>query len=152
MLPALRSSLWSPARQFDAPFGTLWTDVDRWLSRVFHETPRFEFAFEPSLDVEEDDNEVRVRAEIPGVDAKDLHVELREGILTISGEKKDEHEDNGHGRHWTERSYGSFARTIALPRHVDGEEIHASYKDGILTVALPKTEQAKPKHIKVNVG
>ena len=70
--------------------------------------------------------------------------------LNIRGDKKDEHEGKDNGRHWSERTYGSFARTIALPSYVEADKVKAEYKDGVLIVTLPKTEQAKPKQIKID--
>ena len=152
MLPILRSSLWSPVRRVESPFDGLWPEMDQWLNRLFPDARRGGLAFEPSLDVEDDEKEVRIRVEIPGVGAKDLHVEVHDRVLTIRGEKKDEHERKDNGRHWSERTYGSFARTVALPSYVEADKAKADYKDGVLTVALPKTEQAKPKQIKIDAN
>ena len=149
MLPILRSRLWSPVARFESPRDSLLGDMDQWLNRLFHDARRGGPAFEPSLDVEDDEKEVRIRVEIPGVGAKDLHVELHDRVLTIRGEKKDEHEGKDGGRQWSERVYGSFARRISVPAYVDAEKIQATYRDGILSLSLPKTEQAKPKQIEV---
>ena len=149
MLPALRSRLWNPVRRVESPFDAIWGDMDRWLGRFLSDTQSLDMRPEPRLEVEEDENEVRVRAEIPGVKREDLHVDFHDGILTLRGEKKDEHEGKGGGRHWSERSYGSFVRSVSVPDHVDAEKIAAAYKDGILTLNMPKTEEAKPKQIEV---
>ena len=149
MLPALTSRLWNPVRRVESPLDAVWGDMDRGMCRIFSDGSRFDMPLEPRLEVEEDENEVRVRAEIPGIKREDLHVELRDGVLTLRGEKKDEHEGKDGGRHWSERVYGSFARRISVPAYVDAEKIQATYKDGILSLSLPKTEQAKPKQIEV---
>ena len=125
--------------------------MDRLLNHFCQNAPRPGLAFELSLEMEEDENEVRVRAEIPGIDPKRLHVELRDNVLTIQGEKKDEHEGEENGRRWSERTYGSFTRSVAVPTYVDSEKIKATCKDGVLTLTLPKAEEAKPKLIEVKV-
>ena len=105
----------------------------------------------PSLDVSETKNELVVKAEVPGMDAKDIDISLSDGVLTIKGEKKQEKEEKEADYHLVERSYGSFVRSVRLPKEVQGDKISASYKDGILKVALPKSEEAKKKEIKIKV-
>src|SRR4030043_1111685 len=105
----------------------------------------------PSLDVSETKNELVVKAEVPGMDAKDIDISLSDGVLTIKGEKKQEKEEKEADYHLVERSYGSFTRSIRLPKEVQNDKISASYKDGILKVTLPKSEEAKKKEIKIKV-
>ena len=105
----------------------------------------------PSLDVSETKNELVVKAEIPGMDAKDIDISLSDGVLTIKGEKKQEKEEKEADYHLVERSYGAFVRSVRLPKEVQGDKISASYKDGILKIALPKSEEAKKKEIKIKV-
>ncbi len=105
----------------------------------------------PTLDVSETKNELVVRAEIPGIDTKDIDISLTNDLLTIKGEKKQEKEEKGENYHLVERSYGSFTRAIRLPKEVQGDKISASYKNGILKVTLPKSEEAKKKEIKIKV-
>ena len=152
MLPMLKSRLWSPVRRSSTPFDALWGDMDRWVSRFLHDEDWPDHSFQPSLDVTEDEEALRVRAEIPGIDPQDVHLEIHGGVLTLRGEKKDEQGEDEDGRHWSERRYGSFARAISLPEYVDHEKVEADYKDGVLTITLPKSEKAKPREISVKVG
>jgi len=105
----------------------------------------------PSLDVSETKNELVVKAEVPGMDAKDIDISLSDGMLTIKGEKKQEKEEKEGDYHLIERSYGAFTRSIQLPKEVQSDKINASYKDGILKIALPKSEEAKKKEIRIKV-
>ena len=105
----------------------------------------------PTLDVLETKNDLVVRAEIPGIDPKDIDISLANDILTIKGEKKQEIEEKEENYHLIERSYGSFTRMARLPREVQSDKISASYKNGILKITLPKSEEAKKKEIKIKV-
>ncbi len=98
--------------------------------------------FMPQIDVVDSEKEVRVSAELPGMDEKDIDVSLTAEALTIRGEKKEETEEKGKGYYRSERSYGSFSRTIPLPVEIDTDKIEASFKKGVLTVKLPKTKEA----------
>ena len=105
----------------------------------------------PSLDVSETKSDLVVKAEVPGMDAKDIDISLSDGVLTIKGEKRQEKEEKEADYHLVERSYGAFTRSIQLPKEVKGDKISASYKDGILEIALPKSGEAKKKEIKIKV-
>jgi HSP20 family protein len=105
----------------------------------------------PSLDVSETKNELVVKAEVPGMDPKDIDISLSDGMLTIKGEKKQEKEEREADYHLVERSYGAFTRSVQLPKEVQSEKINASYKNGILKITLPKSEEAKKKEIKIKV-
>jgi HSP20 family protein len=105
----------------------------------------------PSLDVSETKNELVVKAEVPGMDPKDIDISLSDGMLTIKGEKKQEKEEKEADYHLLERSYGAFTRSVQLPKEVQSEKINASYKNGILKITLPKSEEAKKKEIKIKV-
>ncbi len=108
-------------------------------------------AWMPSVDVAETDKEVKVTAELPGLDEKDVNVEISEDVLTLSGEKKSEKEDRGKNYHRSERSYGSFYRAVSLPAEVDRDRAEAVFKKGVLTVTLPKTAAAQSKARKISV-
>jgi HSP20 family protein len=103
----------------------------------------------PSVDVSEKDDQLIVRAELPGVTSKDIDVSVQNNTLTITGEKKEEHEEKSEGYFHSERRYGSFRRDIRLPAGIDESKVNATCKDGVLTITLPKSEQAKPKRIEV---
>jgi HSP20 family protein len=92
-----------------------------------------------------------VKAEVPGLEPKDIDISLSDGLLTIKGEKKQEREEKEENYHLVERSYGSFARSIRLPNEVQSDKIDASYKNGVLKIVLPKSEEAKKKEIKIKV-
>ena len=108
--------------------------------------------FMPSVDVSETDGQVQVSAELPGMTEKDINVELDEDMVTISGEKKEEEEDEKGGRYWRESSYGSFRRDVALPTGVDADNAKATFKNGKLRVTIPKSEEAKEKRKSVEVS
>jgi HSP20 family protein len=103
----------------------------------------------PVLDIAEDENEFTVKAEVPGCKAEDIDISVHGNTLTISGEKKQEKEEKGKGYRHTERSYGSFRRNLNLASEVDSNKVEATYKDGILSIKLPKTEKTKAVKIKV---
>jgi HSP20 family protein len=103
----------------------------------------------PSVDVSETDDKIMVKAEIPGMDSKDIDISLSGDILIIKGEKKSEREETKENYHLVERSYGTFARSLRLPVGVEADKIEASYKQGVLTVTCPKKEEVKPKPIEI---
>jgi len=103
----------------------------------------------PSLDVSETKNDLVIKAELPGMDAKDIDISLNNGFLTIKGEKKHEKEEKDENYHLNERSYGSFTRSVRLPREVQSDKITASFKNGVLRVTLPKSEESKKREIKI---
>ncbi len=105
----------------------------------------------PEFDISETKNEIIVRAEIPGIDPKDVNVSLVDNMLTIKGEKKQQLEEKDENYHFIGRNYGTFARAIALPREVQGEKVKASYRDGVLKIVLPKSEEAKEKEVQIKV-
>lgn len=149
-----------PARE-EAPLLSAWRDFDRVLEDFFGGRGLWPLSpevgrrtFVPSVDVRETDKEIVVSADLPGLDEKDIRVELIGDGLTISGEKKSEHEESGRGFYRAERSYGSFERFIPLPVGVEAEKATAEFKNGVLTVTLPKPPeaQASRKQIAVKRG
>ena len=107
--------------------------------------------YTPRIDVTEDDKEVRVTAELPGMDENDIDVSLSKDSLTIKGEKKVEKEDRGKDYYRMERSFGAFQRTIPLPEGIDTDRVEATFKKGLLTVVLPRTEEARREVKKIPV-
>ena len=103
----------------------------------------------PAMDVKERDDAYVAELELPGMNAEDFKVEVQEGVLSIRGERKLEKEEKTKRWHRTERLYGSFERRVSLPNSVDAEKVDASYKDGVLTVVVPKSPDVKPKTIQV---
>lgn len=105
----------------------------------------------PKLDVSEDEQALRVTAELPGLEEKDVEVTFADGVLTIQGEKRAEQEQHGKQYHRIERSYGAFHRSIQLPVDVDQEKVSASFKQGVLTVVLPKAADTRQQTKKIAV-
>ncbi len=139
-------------------FGGL-TDLRDEIDRLF-ESPLAELArtsqilsgWTPALDLFEDKDNFVVKAELPGMKREEIEVSLHEGSLSISGERKSEEKHSDAEVYRTERFFGRFQRTVTLPTPVAADKVKASYKDGVLTVTLPKTEEAKPKQIEVKVS
>jgi HSP20 family protein len=109
-------------------------------------------SFIPPVDVYEDEHNVVLKMEIPGIDQKDVDIRLENNVLTVRGERKFEKEEKEENYQRVERHYGSFARSFTLPNVVDPEQVNADYENGVLKISLAKREEAKPKQIKVNVG
>ena len=132
-------------------FERLWKQLTNWPSQwsgiVAEPT-----AWMPAVEMVEKDEELVLTAELPGVKFEDVEIDLEDNFLTIRGEKKDEKEKEGRRYHVWERSYGSFERAFTLPRTVDPENIKAQYDDGILTVHLPKTKEARGRKIAIESG
>jgi len=103
----------------------------------------------PAFDIVENEKEYIVSAELPGMEVKDIDVTLSNGILIVKGEKKQEHEDKGEDYHRIERRYGSFHRSFRIPGKIKTDGVDANYKDGILKLTLPKTEESATKKIEV---
>lgn len=141
---------WTPMRELLG----LGDDLDRWYDDFYTGGNRLREYLMPPLDIEERDKDFIVRTEVPGVPREGLNVTIENGMLTISGEKKTEHEEGKEGtkRHRIERTYGSFQRTLDLPDTVDREHVTGTLKDGVLTLTLQKKEQEKPKQLKVDIG
>ncbi len=134
-------------------------EMDRLWDTFFEEMPLSRLArreewpnkWLPTLDLAETKNEFVVKAEVPGMSPKDIDISLNGGVLSIRGEKKQEKEEKEENYHFVERSYGSFSRTIRLPGDVQSDKIKAAYKDGVLRISLPKSEESKRKEVKIKV-
>ena len=109
-------------------------------------------AFAPAVDVYEDEHNVTLKIEVPGIDEKDIDVRIENNTLTVHGERKFEKDEKEENYRRVERQYGSFTRTFNLPQTVDSESVSATYDKGVLKISLPKKAEAKPKQIKVTVG
>ena len=155
---ALKSLVpWRRGNRLPAQRGVFepFTEMERWFDdffnsgfelRPFGESMR---GFNPTVDVSESDEAYTISAELAGLDEKDVEVSLENNVLILSGEKKSEHEDKSESYYPVERSYGSFKRSFALPAEVDPDKVEASFKNGVLTVTLPKTEHGQTKRIEV---
>lgn len=136
---------WTPFRERMAPSGRL----ARLFEGMLGESGHGGRGFAPAVDIDENEKQYLVTVEIPGGKKEDVQVEVEAGVLTIRGEKKSEREEKKDQRRWVERSYGSFVRSFTLPQNADAEHVEASFKDGVLTLVIPKSEAAKPRAIVV---
>jgi HSP20 family protein len=105
--------------------------------------------FMPRLDMVESESAFEVKVDLPGLKPEQVHVDVKRGALWITGEVEEEREEEGKTYHRLERRHGEFQRVLPLPENVDEESIEASFRDGVLTIVVPKTEEARPKHIEV---
>src|SRR6266853_4864854 len=142
---------WEPFREF--------TPLQDRMNRLFRDTygdGRDEALttsnFAPPVDVYEDEHNITLKIEVPGIDEKDIDVRIENNTLTVHGERKFEKEEKEENYRRVERQYGSFTRTFNLPATVDAEKVQADYDKGVLKTTLPKKAEAKPKQIKVNIG
>lgn len=148
---------WSPRTELWDPFSNLvdiQEEMDRWLDPSLRLRGRsgFEGMFAPAMDIVAEKDHFLVRAELPGLSKDEVSVSMDDKYLTIKGEKKHETETKEASFYRRERMFGSFSRTFELPVTVDPKKIEAHFKDGVLHVRLPKTEEAKPKQIEVKVN
>jgi HSP20 family protein len=142
---------WRPRNDFLSVRG----EMNRLFDNFFTGWPEpkeglLEGKWTPSIDVAETDDKITVTAELPGINQEEVDIAIADDVLTLKGEKKEEKEVKEENYHRIERSYGSFQRSVRLPAGVKTDEIKAAYKDGILTITIPKAEEAKPKQIKID--
>jgi HSP20 family protein len=130
-------------------------EMDNLFERFFEGFPRLgltrRMGLTPSIDLSETKDNIVVKAELPGIDRKDIDISLYGNVLSIKGEKKQEKVDEGEDFHRIERSYGTFSRNVSLPCEVEEKKITATYEQGVLKIRLPKCEPSKPKRIKIDV-
>jgi len=141
------------------PFRDLLTTQDRFnrlfnqtFSQVFGEEEARQGTWAPAVDIYETDQNLVMKADLPGVDPKDVEVRVENNTLYLKGQRKFENEVKEENYHRIERSYGAFTRTFTLPGTIDADKVVAEYKDGMLTLTMPKREEAKPKTIKIQVA
>ena len=142
-------SRWEPFRGAQ----TLQDQINRLFGEVFDRSTQESnlSTWAPPVDIHENEHELIVKADLPGMDPKDLDIRVENNILTIRGERKFEERANEKNSLRVERAYGSFSRSFSLANTVNSEAIKADYQNGVLTLTIPKREEAKPKQIKVNV-
>lgn len=124
-------------------------EMNRMFRNFFEEYDQRGSLWAPSVDIVEENDRLELTAEIPGVDKKDVKISVQDNVLTIEGQKKQEYEEKNDSYYCCERSFGRFSRSFTIPSNVDSEKIKADYKDGILTLTLPKVEEAKPRQIEI---
>jgi HSP20 family protein len=143
---------WEPFREFST--------MQERMNRLFRDSYRPEgpedalttTSFAPPVDIYEDEHNVTLKLEVPGIDEKDIDVRIDNNTLTVHGERKMEKEEKEENFRRVERQYGSFTRSFTLPSSVDPMQVIANYNQGVLKISLAKKAEAKPKQIKVNVG
>jgi HSP20 family protein len=146
---------WDPFREFS----TMQDRLNR-MNRLFRESYSPEgpeealttTSFAPPVDIYEDEHNITLKIEVPGIDEKDIDVRIESNTLTVHGERKIEKEEKEENFRRVERQYGSFTRSFTLPSSVDSGQVSAHYDNGVLKIKLAKKAEAKPKQIKVNVG
>jgi len=145
---------WDPARELDA----FQSDMNRLFDSFFG---RREGAsgggyasrrWVPAMDLVETDDHLVLRADLPGVDRDDIEIEVKDGVLTVSGERKAQHEEKREGYHRVERSFGRFSRSLELPKGVEPDSVSASFDRGVLEVRMPKPAERKPTRIEIAGG
>jgi HSP20 family protein len=141
---------WDPARELD----TLQSDVNRLFDGFFgrRETSGNGYGqrrWIPAMDLVETDDRFVLRADLPGLKRDDFEIEVKDGVLTIAGEREAEHEDKGEGYHRVERAFGRFSRSLDLPQGVAADSVRASFDRGVLEVRIPKPEERKPTRIEI---
>jgi HSP20 family protein len=145
---------WEPLRELS----TLQSDMNRFFNAMF-DAPGTGAGggqagalrrWTPAMDLAETEAAFVLRADLPGVSQEDVQIELEDTVLTVSGERKADHDTKGEGFYRVERSFGQFSRSLTLPKGVDAEAIAASFTDGVLEVRIPKPEQRKPRRISIN--
>lgn len=140
---------WEPFHEMDS--------LQREMNRLFDSlaprtTDRLSAGFVPAAEMEETADEIHLKLEVPGMDAKDIDIQVSVDSISISGERKSETKTEEKGMTRSEFRYGSFSRVIPLPARVQNTNVNAEYKDGILNITLPKAEEEKHKVVKVNIG
>lgn len=145
---------WDPARELDALQG----DMNRLFDTFFG---RREGAagggyasrrWIPPMDLVETEDQLVLRADLPGVEEQDIGIEVKDGVLTVSGERRSQHEEKREGFHRVERSFGRFSRSLELPKGVDPQSVSAHFDKGVLEVRMPKPAERKPTRIEINPG
>jgi len=144
-------------RKYD-PYNQLSREFDRMISRFFDMPRRYDeesealAAWYPRMDVNERENELVIRFDLPGMKREDIQITVENNTVTVNGERKFDQDEKQDNYHRVECCYGRFTRSFTLPRMADGEKMKAKYTDGVLELILPKREEAKPKQISINAG
>jgi HSP20 family protein len=142
---------WEPLREVSS----LQTEMNRLFNTMF-ESPTVGNGgtrrWSPAMDLLETEDHFVLRADLPGMREEDVAIELEDNVLTVSGERKADHEENGEGFYRVERAFGSFSRSLTLPRGIDAEAVNAGFTNGVLEVRIPKPEQRKPRKIAISTS
>jgi HSP20 family protein len=141
---------WDPIRELDSLQG----DMNRLFDRFFEgRTPNGGGRrWIPAMDLVETEDALVLRGDLPGMNEDDVDIEIKDNVLTVSGERKSENEEKGEGYHRVERAFGSFSRSLNLPQGIDPEKVEASFDNGVLEVRIPKPAEAKPTRVQIGKG
>lgn len=148
--PAIKQSA-SPAVRITDPWNIMRQEMNDLLSGFWNgnNTGSLVPGFSPAIDIAEKDNSFELRVDVPGIEAKDLEIQVQGNTVTVSGQRKEEKEEKGKTFHRVERRSGSFSRTVTLPCPVTEKEVAAEYTNGVLNIVLPKCEEARPRKINI---
>ena len=141
---------WEPLREL----GSLQNEMNRLFNTVV-DTPSSSSSLRrwvPAMDLVEGEEAFVLRADLPGMREEDVSIEFEDNVLTVSGERKSEHEEENEGFHRVERAFGSFSRSLTLPKGIDPEAISAAFDNGVLEVRIPKPEESRPRRITISLG
>lgn len=138
---------WDPTREVDS----LQSEMNRLFDTFFGGRPANGGIrrWVPPMDLVEADDHLVLKADLPGLDRDDVNIEVKDGVLTVSGERKTEHDERAEGFYRVERAFGGFSRSLSLPEHVDAENIEATFDKGVLEVRIPKPEERKPHRVEI---
>lgn len=141
---------WDPIRELDSLQG----DMNRLFDRFFEGRAgnRSARRWIPAMDLVETEDHLVLRGDLPGLTEDDVNVEIKDNVLTVSGERKAENEEKGEGYHRVERSFGSFSRSLSLPQGVEPDQVEATFDNGVLEVRIPKPAEAKPRRVQIGKG
>jgi HSP20 family protein len=141
---------WDPIRELDS----LQSDMNRLFDRFFEGRAANSTArrWIPAMDLVETDDHLVLRGDLPGMTEDDVDIEIKDNILTVSGERKSEREDKSEGYHRVERAFGTFSRSLTLPAGVDADKVEAHFDNGVLEVRIPKPAEAKPTRVQIGKG
>ena len=141
---------WDPIRELDSLQG----DMNRLFDRFFEGRGANGMSrrWIPAMDLVETEDSLVLRGDLPGMTEDDVNIEIKDNVLTVSGERKAEHEDKGEGYHRVERAFGSFSRSLSLPQGVEADQVSANFDKGVLEVKIPKPAEAKPTRVQIGKG
>jgi HSP20 family protein len=143
---------WEPTRELSTIQGEMNRLFNTFFDAPAHGNGIAARRWVPAMDLVENEQEFVLRADLPGLSEKDVNIELDDNVLTVSGERKSEHEERKEGYYRVERSSGSFSRSLTLPEGVDPEGVKANFDRGVLEIRIPKPEQRKPRKVAISVG
>ena len=141
---------WDPARELDSLQSEFNRMFDSFLGNGGTDTRARRWI--PAMDLVETDDHLVLKADLPGMSKDDVDIEVKDNVLTVSGERKSEHEEGAEGYYRIERAFGSFSRSLTLPQGIDTDAIGADFTDGVLEVRIPKPEERKPQRVRIGPG